>query len=146
MCLGVGLFGFILLEILCASWISCVWFFFSFTKLGTFSVIISSNRSSIPCYLSPPLSTPMMWMFLCFMLAQSFLKLSLFFLILFLFIALMGFFFPAFLPSHWFNPLLHLTYFLLLPVYSWCQLWYFKFLTGYFSWFLYPFSYCCSSH
>ena len=48
-CLGVGLFGFILFETLCASW-NCL--SISFTKIGKFSKIIFWNRFSISCSLS----------------------------------------------------------------------------------------------
>lgn len=39
-CLGVGLFGFILFEIFCAS---CAWTFLSFFRFRKFSAMISSN-------------------------------------------------------------------------------------------------------
>ena len=48
-CLGVGLFGFIMFRSLWASW-PCV--SFSFTRLGNFLVIISSDRFLIPFSLS----------------------------------------------------------------------------------------------
>ena len=49
MCLGLGLFGFILLGTLQASWI---WVSFSFPKVGKFSAIISSNKTSA-LFVSP---------------------------------------------------------------------------------------------
>ena len=51
MCLDVFLFGFILLGTLCASW---TWFTISFSVLGKFSAIITSNIFSGPFFLSSP--------------------------------------------------------------------------------------------
>ena len=87
MFLDVGLFGSNLFRILWVSW-ACVTF--SFTRLGKFLVIISSNRFSIPCSVYSPSDIPMMQMLLHFMLSKMFLNLSLFF---FLFAALPGCFF-----------------------------------------------------
>uniref|UniRef100_K9IY41 Uncharacterized protein n=1 Tax=Desmodus rotundus TaxID=9430 RepID=K9IY41_DESRO len=56
MCLGVGLFGFIMFGTLCTSR-TCL--FISFIKLGKFSVIIFSNRFPICCSFSSPSGTPM---------------------------------------------------------------------------------------
>ena len=47
-CLGIGLFGFILFGILCAS---CIWISVSFFRFGKFSAIISPNTFSIPLLL-----------------------------------------------------------------------------------------------
>ena len=54
----------------------------SFTRLGKFSVIISSNRFSIPCSLSSLSGTLMMQMLLCLMLTQRLLKLPSFIFLL----------------------------------------------------------------
>lgn len=48
--LGEGLFGFTLFWTLCASWACAT---LSFSRLGTFSIIISSNSFSVPCSLPP---------------------------------------------------------------------------------------------
>ena len=56
MCLDLGLFGFILFGIICASW---TYMSISFTRLGKFSVMFS-NRCSIFCTISTPSSTLMM--------------------------------------------------------------------------------------
>ena len=45
LCFGVGLFGFILFGILCAS---CNWTSVSFFRFGRFSALISSSTFSIP--------------------------------------------------------------------------------------------------
>ncbi|KAF6384984.1 hypothetical protein mRhiFer1_008837 [Rhinolophus ferrumequinum] len=82
MCLGVGLFGFILVGILCTSW-ACM--LVSFIRLGKVSDIITSNMFSIPCFLSSPSSIPMMHMVLHLMLSQRSLKPSSLFFILFSF-------------------------------------------------------------
>ena len=76
MCLGVFLFGSNFFGTLWASR-TCV--SFSFTRLGKFLVIISSNRFSIPCSVYSPSDIPMMQMLLHFMLSKMFLNLSLFF-------------------------------------------------------------------
>ena len=69
---------------------------FFFTKLGNFSVIIFSNRFSIPC------SFCLLLIFLsckcCFMLSRNSLKLSLFFFVMFCFVVLTGYFFLLCLP------------------------------------------------
>ena len=49
MCLGLGLFGFILLGALCAS---CTWIAFPFCGFRIFLAIISSNNFSAPFSLS----------------------------------------------------------------------------------------------
>ena len=82
MCLGMGLFRFILIGILCASW-TCI--LFSFTRLGKFSAIICSNRFSIPLSHSFPCGSPMIWVLLCLVLSQMFLRFSSFLLSLFSF-------------------------------------------------------------
>ena len=71
MCLSVFLFGFILFGTL---WVSWTWM--SFSRLGKFSAIISSNNFSGPFSLSSPSGTPIMWMLFCLMLYQIFLKVS----------------------------------------------------------------------
>ena len=78
MCLGVGLFGSILLGTLPASW----------TRMSTsfaikFSVIIVSSRLPISCSLSSPSSSPMMWMLEHSKLSQRLLPLPSFFWTLF---------------------------------------------------------------
>ena len=54
----------------------------SFTRLGKFSFIICLNKFSIFCCSSSPSGIPMIQMFECLKLSQSFLSLSLFFRIL----------------------------------------------------------------
>ena len=54
-CLGVGLFEFILFGTFCAS---CTWICVSFFRFGTSSAIISSNTFLIPLSLSSPFGTP----------------------------------------------------------------------------------------
>ena len=79
MYLAVGLFGFLLIRTLYASW-SCVKF--SLMKLGKFSIITFSNRFSIPCSSSSPCGIPIKWILLRFMLSCSsliFLSFSVFF-------------------------------------------------------------------
>ena len=55
MCLGVGLFGFILFGTLCTSQ-TCM--FISFTGLGKFSINVFSYRFSVPCSRSRLLPAP----------------------------------------------------------------------------------------
>lgn len=57
-----------------ASWILI---FVSFPRLGKFSAIICSSKSSAPFALFCSPGTPMIWMFLCFMELLSFLSLHL---------------------------------------------------------------------
>ena len=82
---------------LCDSW-TCVSFIFF--RLVKFSVIISSNRFSIPFSLSSPSSTTMD-VVICLMLSQRFLKLSLVFKFSFLFAAQIGCFLLPCFPNHW---------------------------------------------
>ncbi|KAF6327521.1 hypothetical protein mRhiFer1_008242 [Rhinolophus ferrumequinum] len=82
MCLGVDLFGLILVGTLCTSW-TCM--LVSFIRLGKFSDIITSNMFSIPCLLSSPSGIPMMRMLLRLMLSQRSLRPSSLFFILFSF-------------------------------------------------------------
>ena len=83
MCLRVGLFGFLFIGTLCASWI-CVTF--SLIKLGKFSNIPFSNRLYIPC--SSSLSgIPVIWVVLHFVFSYSSFNLSSFFLSFFPFLA-----------------------------------------------------------
>ena len=135
MCLDMGLFGFILFGILCASWTSVS---FSFTRLEKFSIIIFSNRFSIPCSISS--GTPMMQMLLLLMSSQKSLKL---FSFLISFSALVGCFLLPCFPIRWFNTLLHLICCWFLLVYYSFQLLYSSFLTV-FLWFICPFA-CCWS-
>ena len=124
-CLGVALLGSNLFGTLWVSWV-CV--SFSFTRLGKFSVITSSTRCSIlVCFLL--LLVFSWWTFLHFVLSKMFLKLSSFFYPFFSCSAWV-FFLPC-LPNHWFNPLLHLTYYLFLSVYCILYFWLVLFL-----WFL----------
>ena len=60
MCLGVGLFGFILFEMFRASW-TCM--SASFNRLGKFSTIISSNSFSVIFSLASPSGSSIMQMF-----------------------------------------------------------------------------------
>ena len=53
--LGVGLFGFILFGILCAS---STLIYVSFFRFGNFSAVISSNTFSSPFFLSSPFGDP----------------------------------------------------------------------------------------
>ena len=111
---------------------------FSFNRSETFSLTISSNGFLIPCSLSSPSGTPMMQIFLCFILSQSCLKLSLSFQILpFISCQFAAFFYLVFQTAY-FNPMLHPTYCLFLPVYSSCWMLYSSFLTGSFLYFVCP--------
>ena len=78
MCLGVALLGFILPAALYAFW---TWLAISFSMLGKFSALISSNIFSVPFSLLL-LGTLIMQMFLCLMLSQGSLMLSSFLFIL----------------------------------------------------------------
>jgi len=77
MCLGVFCFGFILFG---TFWVSWTWVGISFSILGKFSTIMSSNIFSWPFFLS---GTPMIRMLWCLTLSQRSLRLSSFLLILF---------------------------------------------------------------
>ena len=79
-CLGMFLLGFILYGTLCTSW---TWVIISFSMLGKFSTIISSNIFSGPFSLYSPSGTPLMWTLLHLMLSQRSLRLSSFLFILF---------------------------------------------------------------
>ena len=83
MCLSVGLFGSNLFGTFWASW-TCVFFLQSIREV---LVIITSNRSLIPCLLSSPHGIPMIQMF-CFMLSNCFLSPPHFLKSFFLFAAL----------------------------------------------------------
>ena len=89
-------------------------FCLSFTRLGKFVVIISSNGLLIPCSLSSPSGIPMMQM-LHFMLMLHFT-----FIIFFLFFSFCysaWVFFTILSSKSLIWSLLHLNYFLFLPVY-----------------------------
>ena len=74
MCLGVGLFGFILFGILCAFW---TYMSVSFTRLEKFSIIIIfSNKFSIICSVSFSSSIPMMLILVHLKLFQRLFTLS----------------------------------------------------------------------
>ena len=75
MCLAVGLFGFLLIVILCASW---TYVTFSVIKLGKYSIITFSNRFSIP--YSSSSGIPIIQILLHFMLSCSSFNPSSFFL------------------------------------------------------------------
>ena len=80
--------------------------------------VFDHYRFSILCSLSFPAGILMNWMLLCFMLFQRSLELSSFLkIIIFLFAVLIGCFFLPCLPNYWFDSLLYLTYYLLLPLY-----------------------------
>jgi len=85
MCLSVFL-GFILPGTFCVSW---TWLIISFPTLGNFSVIISSNISSIPFSLSSPV-TPIMQIFVHLLLSQKSQWLSSFLFIIFFYILFSG--------------------------------------------------------
>uniref|UniRef100_A0A4X1WB81 Uncharacterized protein n=1 Tax=Sus scrofa TaxID=9823 RepID=A0A4X1WB81_PIG len=65
-CLGLGLFGFNLFGALCAF---CILISVSF-RFGKFSTIISSNIFSIPFSFSSPSGTPIMCIFVFFVLSH----------------------------------------------------------------------------
>ena len=79
MFLSVGQFGLILFGALCASH---TWLSVCFLRLGKFSAIISSNRSSAPMSLSSP-GTPIIQGLVLLKLSQRSLKLSSFYFIFF---------------------------------------------------------------
>ena len=85
MCLGVGLFGFLLCGTVWASWI---WMSVSFPRFKKFSVIISSHKISAPLSLSPPSGSPTMQILVQLILFHKSLKLSSLFKILFFFLLL----------------------------------------------------------
>ena len=79
-CLGVFFFGLTTFGTVCASW---TWVSISFPRLGKFSTLRSSSIFSASFSLSPPSGTPIMWMLVCLMLFQRFLKWSSILFILF---------------------------------------------------------------
>lgn len=101
MYLDMYLFVFILFGIRQVSW-TCM--FISFPRLGKFSAIISSEKSSAPLFL---FRTHIKWMLFHLMLSQWPLKLCSFFLILFFFSLLSLHEFYCFVISwssaHWSN-------------------------------------------
>ena len=117
----MGLFGSNLFGTLWASW-TCVTF--SFTRLGKFTVIISSDRLSLFSFWHSHDADVVIFH------AKLFLKLS-FFKILFTFCCSAWLFFSTLLPKYWFDPLLHLAYCLFLPVYYLSQILHFLFLILY---------------
>ena len=91
---------------------------FSSTRLGQVSVIIYSDKFSIPCSLSSSYNH-IMRMLLRFRLqiVPKVLSTILIFKVFFFFLALIGCFFLRCLPNCWFDPLLHPTYCLFLSVF-----------------------------
>lgn len=75
-CLGVDLFGLILLWLFVLPGPECL--FFHPQVWEVFSSIASSNFSDPSLSLSPPSGTSMMWMFICLMLCQKSLIIILF--------------------------------------------------------------------
>ena len=103
--LGVGLFAFILFGTLCFL-DSAVCFL---TRLGKFSAIMSSNRFSVLFSLSSHSGTPIMPMLVSLMLSLRSLKLSSFFLCLYIsFSFCCSNWVIAYLPDHRFVLLHHL--------------------------------------
>ena len=137
--LGVGLFEFILFGTLCTSW-TCMSFYF--TKLGKFSVTISSNKFLIFCSPSP-FGSPTMWILLSLIMSQRYFKLPSFFKFCFLLsVSIRCFLLPC-LWNHWFDPQLHLICCWFHPVYFSFPLLSSSFLSGSFIWCLCPFyAYC----
>ena len=72
MCLGIFLLGFIMYGTLCASWTSLT---ISFSMLGKFSTIMSSNIFSHPFFISCSSRTPIIQMLVYLILSQWSLKL-----------------------------------------------------------------------
>ena len=114
MCLGVNLFGLILLGTLCSSW---TWLSVSFPRLGKFSVMTSSNMFSAPFSYSSPSQTPIIWMLVGLILSQRCLKLSVFLKILFSFFS-SACMMCSTLPVPWFVPPYHLFCWFLLVHFS----------------------------
>ena len=72
MCLGVGLFGFILFRVLWDSWRDVCFLL----RVKKFSNIISSDKFSSHFFLFSPSTYPLIWMLFCLMLSHRSLKLS----------------------------------------------------------------------
>ena len=79
MCLGMFLLGCMLYGTLCSSW---TWVSVCFPMLGKFSAYSLFNYFLGP-FVSFPSETPIMWMLVCLMLSQRFLRLSSFLFIVF---------------------------------------------------------------
>ena len=73
MCLSVFLLGFTLYGTLCTSW---TWLTISFSMLGKFSTIISSNTFSYPFFFSSSSGTPIIQMLVHLIWSQRSLRLS----------------------------------------------------------------------
>ena len=101
MCPGLDLW----VHLLWSSLGSWLWVSVSFSRLGTFSAIIYSNKFSAPFSLSSPSGTPKMWMLFHLMLSQMSLKLPLLNFV-FLFATLFGWVPLPCLSNHW-SVLLH---------------------------------------
>ena len=98
MCLGMFLLWFMLYGTLCSYW---TWVSVSFPILEKFSAY-NLNYFLGP-FVSFPSETPIMWMLVCLMLSQRFLRLS-----LFLFIVFSLFCSTAVISNHlFFRPLIH---------------------------------------
>jgi len=73
MCLGMFLLGFMLYGTLCASW---TWLAISFSMLGKFSTIISSNNFSHSFFFFSSSETHIIWMLVHLVWSQKYLRLS----------------------------------------------------------------------
>ena len=125
MCLGLGLFAFILCGTLCASW---TYMSISFTKWGKFSFTSFSNRIPISCSCSSSFGIAMAQMLEPLKLSQRLLTLSSFFWIFFSSSCSDSGFLLPYVPNH-FHSWLHALYCCLPENCSLFQLIYPSFLT-----------------